>query len=759
MASGKVIGDFSAQKSQEAERACNDLATGATSNSDITRATIMFIKAFAMQIRFNFRTFWFSCLFLAALSAQSAAQSANAQDYDVVVAGAGTGGIAAAIEAGRLGERVALLEETDWIGGQMSAAAVSTMDEGNNLTPPSGLYREFLVRMNAYYTARGKSVGTCYWHNTTHCYEPSAIRTVLNQMIAETNQVGAVGNGGHIDLILQDRVVRVLTDGNAVTGVVTLKGRTLHSKVLIDATEYGDVLPLTPARYRSGRSIGPDTAKTCTQDLTYVMVIKKYPHGVPHGLWMKNPPPEYDKWLPVLRTQWQIDGNPNTRNLPVNFAIHNAYRGLPDSSNAENYVSTQNQQITRTDLNWFNDYPTSTDIFDRGARKKILCEAKLKTLANLYYLQHELKETQWSVANDEGFDSAFNRMQNSCPNIPVEFKTIEANMPPAPYIRESNRLVGEYTLTGADIRREKQGGISIFGFGDSIAVGDYADDLHGCNGAGDFDPVIESLANRPPGFRSGPFEVPLRSLIPEKVDGLLAAEKNISESRLANGATRLQPITMLTGQAAGTLAALAIKGGVQLRAVHPELVQMTLLQAGCILAREPMPDLPMGTRPWQAAQFVVTHGWMETTETGFEPETTLNRAQVAEILTAAFALNGSLPLRIESNQAEKILQLSRKQTMLQASYKDVPLYDDDFVAVGAWHAAGLVPACQQSATLFCPKAPITVGEFLDAVKALAARHPAEYRSDRAGLLRDVPAKQDDLLTRVSAALILYNLLQ
>ena len=56
---------------------------------------------------------------------------------------------------------------------------------------------------------------------------------------------------------------------------------------------------------------------------------------------------------------------------------------------------------------------------------------------------------------------------------------------------------------------------------------------------------------------TGPFQVPFEVFIPEKVDGLVLAEKNISQSRLVSGATRLQPITMLTGQAAGAIRARA----------------------------------------------------------------------------------------------------------------------------------------------------------------------------------------------------------
>lgn len=329
-------------------------------------------------------------------------------------------------------------------------------------------------------------------------------------------------------------------------------------------------------------------------------------------------------------------------------------------------------------------------------------------------------------------------------------------MPPVPYIRESNRLVGEYTLTGADIRREKQGGMAIYGFTDAIAVGDYADDLHGCNVAQDFDATIENVANRPPGFRSGPFEIPLRALIPEKVDGLLGAEKNISESRLANGATRLQPITMLTGQAAGALAALAVQQGVPPRAIEAEQVQRVLLAAGSILARQPMPDLAQGTRPWQAAQFAVTHQWIAMRASGFAPNQKLTRAQAAEILTQAFVLNGALPLRYEQSDVEKHLELRRKESTLRPSFTDVPLYHEYSAAVEAWHATGLVPACKKSAALFCPDAPIKTAEFMEAVQALYEQKHAGKHLDEDQLGEDVRTQDDGTLTRIQAALILYN---
>lgn len=703
-----------------------------------------------MTYRTTTALFILSCSWALGFAAAQRVSTKTARSYDVVVAGAGTGGTAAALEAARHGARVALLEETDWIGGQASAAGVSTMDEADNMTPPSGIYREFLDRMRVYYDARQKSISTCYWHDTTHCYEPSAIRKVLTEMIDDVNHSSRAG--GHIDLMLRERVERVLATGDTVTGVVTQDGTILHSKILIDATEYGDVLPLTPARYRSGRRIGAAGPGTCTQDLTYVMIIKKYPQGVPQDLKMLHPPPGYDKWLPQLRAEWRIDGNSNTRTLPVNFAEHNAYRGLPDSSNPESYVSTEQELITRTALNWFNDYPAQTNIYNRSERKKILCDAKLKTLANLYYLQHELKESQWSVANDEGYDTPYNREENACSNIPEEFKAIENNMPPAPYIRESQRLVGEYTLTAADIRREKQGGISVKGFPDSIAVGDYADDLHGCNAAEDFDHTIESISNRPPGFRMGPFEVPLRALIPEKVDGLLAAEKNISQSRLANGATRLQPITMLTGEAAGALAALAVKQDVQPRAVSAEAVQRLLVADGSILAREPMADVPPMNRLWQAAQFALARQWLASDESGFHPNQVMTRAEVADLLVRAFQLK-----HLPDLSDERGLKNDEPKNRV-TSYSDVPPSSPLYLAVEAWHSTGTVPSCHTFVFTkhFCPNQSLHTGDFLHAVATIYAQQHAGKKLEVGRLRQGVRGEDSDPLTRMKAVLILYN---
>lgn len=679
-------------------------------------------------------------LFKLALFAPLCCTTVHAQAYDVVIAGAGSGGVAAAIQSARMGMKVALLEETEYIGGQMGAAGVSNMDEGHNLTPPSGFYREFIANMEAYYLARHQSVATCYWNNESHCYEPIGVRRVLTQMIEETNRTAK--NGGHIDLILRDRVISVQSRDKVVTGVTTAHHGTISSKILIDATEWGDVIPLTPAKFRVSNQIGRPTHTSCTQDITYTMVLKKYPNGVPAELQMKDPPPGYEKYAAKWRLNLRSDGNPDNRWLPVGFAQHNAYRGMPDPG-SENYVSLQPREITKTGLNWFNDYPVDTGIFDRSQRQRYVCEAKLKSIGNLYYIQHEMGENLWSIADDQEYDTPYQRKENLCPNIPAEYKAIERNMPQAPYVRESERIIGKHQLVASEIRREAQGAIGIKRFPSSIAVGDYADDLHNCHDESDFELDLDRKADDPPGFRSGPFQIPFGALIPEEVDGLLASEKNISASRLANGAVRLQPITMLTGQAAGALAAMSITQHIPARKVDFSQLQIVLLQAGSILASPYMTDMQIGTLHWQAAQFAVTHQWMESGADGkFHPETPLTRAQAATLIAMAYDLTGPIG-HFGPNPAN-----------LKSSFSDVPLYTEPSAAVEKLQAAGARPACSAGADKFCPDNLMSRTEFMRLVAYLEGKRSSPIQSSV--LIGNMRPELDAPITRGEAAMVLFN---
>lgn len=539
-----------------------------------------------------------------------------APEYDVIVAGAGTGGCAAALQAARMGARVLLLEETDWIGGQMSCAAVTTMDEDSVWMKfpvrERGFYREFHESMVAYYQTLDKDPFVAYYGYPEQFeggYEPKAARAVLYGFIKQARE-----HNGVLDLGLRSRVVAVRKAGGTVTGAtIDLGGaqrKDIACKVLVDATEYGDVIPLTGARYRVGNGTSDKVDPTAlVQDHTWTAVVREYPGGVPDRLLIKSPPPGYEEGAARRFRKFTNDGImlwgaagkgiKGSRHWRVYFA----WRGMAD---ADSLLTGERSlaRHTQCGFNGGNDYPvTAATIEDPAQRLRDEREGIYKTLGALYYFQHELG-VNWSLAEDEGYDTPYNRAKMQALNLRPDLAALAVHLPQQPYVRECRRIIGVQTLSAKDLGRFE----NAKHVASSVAMGDYFMDLDHGKTAQAIEPDLDA-GELPKG--GGPFQVPFEVFIPEKIDGFLPAEKNISQSRLANGATRLQPVTMLTGQAAGAIAALAVKQGVQPRALKPLRVQQALLESGSTLIQRWYADVPWGTEIWRATQLLALYDIMD----------------------------------------------------------------------------------------------------------------------------------------------------
>jgi hypothetical protein len=577
--------------------------------------------------------FVFFCL----ASAEAApAKKMNKAEYDVVVAGGGMGGTAAAIQAARLGASVLVVEPSGWIGGQAAAAGVSTMDDLSRQS--SGLYLEFISRLRRYYDSRHKSMGTCYWDPRSVAFEPSVGQRVLYDMLSEARRSGKNAP----DIRLRSSVAQVTREGAFVTGVTVLDKTSgiknkIRCRVLIDATEYGDILPLAKAEYRAGNSVSPFINQDAMiQDITWAAVIRHYPGGIPPHLRARRPLPGYSEARRNYES-YVTAGGLNFKGvypvrLPVNFVTHNAYRGLPDSSTPWSYDGQpQNWKfIAKSAVNWGNDYPGKSAwngrsglpvryLEDPALRAQAEKDAFIKTLHFIYYIQNELGEN-WSVADDE---YELPEPPAAAGELPMDWLEIARRMPPIPYVRESRRVIGNYTLTSSELLRNSlsyRDGQTSHEFADAVAIGGYILDLHGANTDSDMEwemgeKAASVVLNRP----RGPFQVPLRVLIPRDVEGLLAAEKNLSMSRLAAGALRLQPICMMVGQAAGALAALSAESGVPPREVPPAKVQRALLEAGVALSLCKYSDVPPEHPFYGAVQLSNLYGLLNPIEPPHAP--------------------------------------------------------------------------------------------------------------------------------------------
>jgi hypothetical protein len=545
-----------------------------------------------------------------------------ADTYDVVVAGAGTGGFAAALQAARLGARVLLVEETDWIGGQMCAAGVTTMDEDGVYRKypvrERGVYREFHESIVTYYRTFDKDPFVAYYSRpqSEGGYEPKAARAILYGLIAETrSRKLADGSSPRLDLCLRTRVEAVAKQGDTITGATLRIDREdgamrkqIACQILVDATEYGDVLPLAGARYRVSISTSDDAANHLAspiQDHTWTAIVREYPLGVPPHLQITTPPPGYDDGPAKRFKKFQRHGlhiwGAAGKGIkgPRDYRVYFAWRGMADAD-APLFGTASELRHTQCGFNGGNDYPvTAATCEDPAARRRDERDGIYRTLGTLYYFQRELG-LNWSLAEDEGYDTPYNRAKMKSLELRSDLELLARHLPQLPYVRESRRMFGVDTLKAGDLTRYEQ----ARHVSSSVAMGDYFMDLdHGRTGH-----LIESdldAGEIPHG--GGPFQVPFEVLIPERLDGFLAAEKNFSQSRLANGATRLQPITMLTGQAVGTVAALAVKQKVQPRRLDVIDVQTELLAAGSTLIQRWYADVPWGTPLWRATQLLSLH--------------------------------------------------------------------------------------------------------------------------------------------------------
>ena len=542
-----------------------------------------------------------------------------ADDYDVIVAGGGTGGVGAALQAARLGAKVLLLEETDWIGGQMANAGVTSMDEGGiwgkNPVRERGIYREFHESaVNHYYTIE-KDPYTAYHFNlqSEGGFEPRAARGILYGLIQDTRSKAT------LDLSVRTKVVEVQKTGDAVTGVTLEewteagpKRKNVKCRVVVDATEYGDVIPLTGARYRVGTSTSDNIdPASAVQDHTWLGIIREYPNGLPEELKIKEPPPGYEERVAKLFKNYQLYGSAawggENRGMkgPKLWWVYAAWRGMPDSTSPATGEMTE-ERHTKCGLNGGNDYKVNAGTMENPQQR---LQDELNginlTLSIIYWFQHDLG-LPWSVAEDEGYYTPYNLQRMKDRGVRADLLPLAARMPQWPYVREARRIIGVETLRGEDLYTRDRGEEAAKHWASTVAINDYSFDLHGTE-----DSLEEGLDEKEYINATGPFSVPFGVFIPEKVDGFVPAEKNFSQSRLSNGATRLQPSTMLDGQAAGAIAAMAALKKVQPRQLNIIEVQSTLLANGDTLQSQWYDDVVFGSPLWQATQLLSLYGMMD----------------------------------------------------------------------------------------------------------------------------------------------------
>lgn len=496
---------------------------------------------------------------------------------DVAVVGGGVGGVAAALAAARAGRTVALSEETDWIGGQLTQQAVPP-DE-NPWIEQFGCtrsYRQFRNGVREYYRRAYplSSDALKAWNLNPGdgsvsrlCHEPRVALAALLEMLQPYLSCGL------IHLLLRHRPVAAETDGDTVRSVLlrdldTGNALAVHARYFLDATELGDVLPLAGVEYVVGAESRDETGELHAaekpdpanqQAFTCCFAMDHVP-GEDHTI---DRPAEYAFWreyAPTLTPEWcgrllslrtcdpiTLQARENVFD-PIEEAAGRAwgfwrYRRILSAANLAPGAAGQDICL----VNWpMNDYWLGglIDVPEAEAAAHV-ARAKQLSLSLLYWLQTEAPRADGGTG---------------WPGLRLRPDVVgtEDGLAKHPYIRESRRIRAQFTVleqhVGVEARRAATGlpleELRSERFDDSVGIGYYRIDLHPSTG-GDNYIDIGSL----------PFQIPLGALIPVRVANLLPACKNLGVTHVTNGCYRLHPVEWNIGEAAGALAAFCLEVG------------------------------------------------------------------------------------------------------------------------------------------------------------------------------------------------------
>jgi hypothetical protein len=579
------------------------------------------------------------CCFSICLICLGSVHAQQEMSTDVLVIGGGTGGTAAALQSARSGAKTLLIESTNMLGGMLTAAGVSCTDGNDSL--PSGIWQSFRDALHAHYKTKNLASG---WVSET-CFEPHVGDSIFKAWASKEQRLTIKYNWHFIS---------VKKKGNKITGAMFSNSKKeqliVNFTLCIDASELGDVL----AGAGAGYDIGTEDASYAKekmapgktdiiQDLTWTAVLKDFG---PSSNKIIAKPTGYDakKYYCCCTS------------APCNGMAYKA-----DAKSMLDYGQLPGRKYM---INWpahGNDSYLNVIESSLPERQIAYEKAKLNTLGFIYFIQTELGFNHLGLADDE----------------------LSGGLGLIPYNREGRRVKGLVRMNVNHITDPFDQPEKLYRTG--IAVGDYpVDHHHGQN------PLTPAIAFP----RIPSFNIPLGSLIPEGLDGLIVCEKGISVSNIVNGASRLQPIVLLTGQAAGMLAAICIREQKEPALINPRIVQQALLDAGCYLM--PYVDVQPDNPHWASIQRVGSTGILRGTgkpqgwanKTLFYPDSSVSKAFLKDIYSydhsTYFLLEDSV---ITIDDAFSILSSYMKASVNKDS---VQVVEDDMELVkGIWISLGL----------------------------------------------------------------------
>ncbi len=514
------------------------------------------------------------------------------ETYDIAIIGGGMGGLAAALTTLRLNAnaKVLLVEETSWLGGQMTSQGVSALDENKYIESTGGCasYLELRRKIREYYQNLPELCPQAKEDPLLHpglswvtrlSFEPKVAIDIIDALFEPFLGTGNLQIKKRT-LVLDAQVSKErqpeenetctivsIILGDLDSGAVSLA----KARIFIDASELGDLFPLVGAPYRLGSDSKSETGEAHApeqgdsdnvQDFTYPFVLTRHPLQ-DHTIAKPN---DYDRFLAEgkfslfgFKIDEEYDGiDPRPPEQGGGKAKHFlpfwTYRRLLAAQLFSGKLESDVSMI-----NWDANDLRGYNIIDKEPEVKqdYLALAKRLSLGFLYWLQTE-------APRDDSEKRGYPEFK-----LDLDVLGTKDGLSKYPYIRESRRLKARTLIVEQDIAATENSDCRARNFADTVGIGLYPIDIHGRQevpGAGQ---------------EARPFQIPYGSLVCASHSNLIAAAKNTGVSHITNGAYRLHPIEWATGVAAGAAAVLTLKeqpNGLSINMIGMPNYQSQLLQ-------------------------------------------------------------------------------------------------------------------------------------------------------------------------------------
>ena len=434
----------------------------------------------------------------------------------VVVVGGGVAGCAAALSAARNGAETLLIESSGVLGGQAGLGIVTPLDSRFTLSGESfggilGEISDGVSALSEKYCTNNPEEGD-HWQISA----PHIVKYFLLKLLRDAG----------VEIRFHSTLCDSVKEGKEIKKITVLEksGFTeIFADVFIDASGDGDLFALSGCDFSLGSENGVyDTLKENDLDLRHNSE-ERYQGAVgvmqPVSIFFTMGGVDYEKASALNNKHLRFGDYGITRERFEKWEFANTC-GFELSDDDSIPLPQGRVLVSRGTKNDVAVINMSRIIGINGADSDSLSEGEIKAQLQLIAIVDFLQSFI------PGFEKSYLIQSGATLGI-----------------RETRRLRGKYILSGGEV-------ISCKTFPDAIARGSYIIDLH--------DPKGKSSAIG--GSIKGDFyEIPYGSLICEQADNLLVCGRCISVDHIAHASTRIQGTCILTGQAAGTAAALSVK--------------------------------------------------------------------------------------------------------------------------------------------------------------------------------------------------------